>query len=100
MKALQATNEVADAHAAAEAPAEPPRLPVDAEPAQRAQPEVLSVQLLDELTQGFSPSCAVGEGGFATVYRAELPPEVCPGAPSRLAAIKRGQPADLAVDGR
>ncbi len=112
--------------------------------------------VLQELTQGFSASCAVGEGGFATVYRAELPPEasvsrlkrrldsavaephglrclseglgrshafrwaappaqvpeaaplrsppnsvvppptiiqVCPGAPSRLAAIKRGQPA-------
>ena len=103
-KELQASDVGAEARAAAEGQAaEPLRVPVDEEPSQRRQrapPEVLSLQLLRELTQGFSPSCAVGEGGFATVYRAELPPEVCPGAPSRLAAIKRGQPADLAVDGR
>jgi len=97
-KALQASDGGAEARAAAEGNAEPLRVPVDDVPAQRALPEVLSLQLLQELTQGFSPSRAVGEGGFATVYRAELPPAVCPGAPSRLAAIKRGQSAGVAVD--
>ena len=96
MEALQATDEGAGARVATTKQ----EAETEAAPTQRHYPEALSVQLLQELTQGFSPSCAVGEGGFATVYRAELPPEVCPGAPWRLAAIKRGQPADSAVDSR